>query len=106
VEEVEDGNDEIRPEIVTDPKVKRVWYDPAWVSFARDIGGNRILLDFDPLPGGTVGQVLLEDHDEAPVRPVLAPNFRTWLNSIVSDLESGRLVWNEELTGYCFPEDL
>lgn len=104
--EVEEGNNEVNPESVTDPRVKRVWDDPAWISFAGDIGGNRIRLDFDPLPGGTVGQVLLEDHEEGGVHPVLAPSFTAWLGGIISDLESGRLVWNKELTGYCYPEDL
>lgn len=88
----------------TDPRVKRVYLHPAWVPFASDIGGNRLCLDFDPGPGGTYGQVILFDHEDS-MRQVLAPGLAAWLNIIVSDLEAGRLVWNEELMGFNYPED-
>lgn len=88
---------------VTDPRVKRVFLDRAWVGFAWDIGGNAICLDFEPRPSGRVGQVVLFDH-EAAMRQWLAPSFRVWLEMIVSDLETGRLVWNAELNRYEYPK--
>ncbi len=92
------------PNAAPDPRVKRVFGDPAWVAIATDIGGNAICLDFDPLPGGTVGQVISWDH-EGSFRECLAPSFRAWLEMLVSDLETGRLVWNEGLQGYGYPEE-
>ena len=92
----------VPPQVITDPRVKRVYDDIAWIAFAGNIGGDSIKMDFDPQPGGTAGQIILWDHEET-ARPVLAPDFKTWLGSIVSDLESGRLVWDEELTGYDYP---
>lgn len=92
-------------EIVTDPKVKRVYDDPAWIAFACNVASDSLKMDFAPLPGGTDAQIILWDH-ETYVRRVLAPDFKNWLNSIISDLEAGRLIWDEELTGYCYPEDL
>ncbi len=98
------SDEKIHDEEITDPRVKRVYLDRAWIAFASDIGGNALCLDFDPMPGGTIGQVILFDHEDA-MRIWLAPNFEAWLNRVVSDLEAGRLIWNEELEGYDYPED-
>lgn len=84
--------------------VKAVFLDPAWIPFAWNIGGNQLCLDFDPAPGGTIGQIVEFDH-EADGQRCLASSFRAWLGGIVSDLEAGRLVWNEELEGYDYPEE-
>ena len=89
----------------TDPRVKRVFLDPGWVGFAWDIGGNQICLDFDPALGGNVGQIVEFDH-EAEGQRCLAPSFRAWMEMLVSDLETGRLVWNTGLQGYEYPEDV
>ena len=86
-----------------DPRVRHVYSDVAWVPFAEDLGGNSIRFDFDPLPGGTVGQIILWDHEED-IRPILASNLTDWLSELASELEAGRLVWNEELKGYRYPE--
>ncbi len=84
--------------------VKPVFLDPAWVPFAKAIGGNQICLDFDPAPGGSIGQIVEVEH-EAEGQRCLAPGFRAWLETVVSDLETGRLVWNAELQGYEYPEE-
>lgn len=91
------------PNSAPDPRVKCVFGDPAWIATATDIGGNAICLDFDPLPGGTVGQVISWDH-EGSFRECLAPSFRAWMEIFASDLETGRMVWNAELEGYEYPE--
>lgn len=90
---------------MTDPRVKRVFLDRGWVGFAWDICGNAICLDFVPRPSGRIGQVILFDH-ESGMRQWLAPSFRAWMEMIVGDLETGRLVWNAELTRYEYPEDV
>jgi cell wall assembly regulator SMI1 len=84
--------------------VKPSFLNRAWVPFAWNIGGNQICLDFDPTPVGEVGQVVEYDH-EASRQRCLAPSFRAWLEMLVSDLETGRLAWNEKLQGYEYPED-
>ena len=94
----------VRDDEVTDPRVKRVFLDRGWVGFAWDICGNAICLDFVPRPSGRIGQVILFDH-ESGMRQWLAPSFRVWMEMIVSDLETRRLVWNAELQGYEYPED-
>ena len=92
------------PNAATDPRVKRVYGDPAWIAIADSVGSNSICLDFAPLPAGTIGQLILYDHEDS-YRKCLAPGFRVWLEMIVGDLETGRLVWNAKLQGYEYPED-
>jgi len=50
-----------------------------------------ICLDFDPAPGGAVGQMIVFWHVHSE-RKVLAPNFRTWLADFATDLEQGKYV--------------
>ena len=97
--------DEMRDDVDKSPAVKPVFLDRAWVPIAADVGGNRICLDFDPAPSGNVGQIVEYDH-EAYRQRCLAPSFRVWMEMIVGDLETGRLVWNAELQGYEYPEDV
>ena len=104
IETLGDLEDDIPDGEGADPGVKAVFLDPAWVPFAKAIGGNQICLDFDPAPGGSVGQIVEFNH-EAEGQRCLAPSFRVWLEMIAGDLETGRLVWNAELEGYEYPED-
>lgn len=67
--------------------------DPAYISPARipltaDGSGNNIGLDFDPWPGGRVGQVILYGRDED-VKVVLAPSLGGFLGWIADLLEAG-----------------
>lgn len=95
--EVPDGKDK-------SPSVKPLSLNRAWVPFAWNIGGNQICLDFDPSPIGSIGQIVEYDH-EAERQRCLAPSFRVWLETIVGDLEKGRLSWNAKLGGYEYPDD-
>ena len=104
LETIEDLADEIPDGSEASPGVQPVFLDGAWVPIAKEYSSpNQICLKFNPAAGGSIGQIL-EFHHEADGQRLLAPNFKTWLSGIVSDLESGRLVWSEELTGYDYPE--
>jgi cell wall assembly regulator SMI1 len=71
---------------------------PVWWSSRRlpvtDNSGNHAMIDLDPPPGGTEGQVMLYDHEVGPTR-VLAPSFSAWLARIAAALEAGKLIWRE-----------
>lgn len=103
VDTLEDIKDDMPGGNSAGPGVKPVFLDAAWVPFAKDVGGNQLCLDFDPAPDGVVGQIIKFDHESDGQR-CLAQSFRAWLDKIVGDLEVGRLVWNEELEGYDYPE--
>jgi cell wall assembly regulator SMI1 len=58
-----------------------------WWPFAEDGGGNHLLVDLDPAPGGTVGQVIVAGPDEDE-RRVLASGFAAYLRALLdADLD-------------------
>jgi cell wall assembly regulator SMI1 len=72
------------PEGAVDP----AYTNPAWIPLTNDGSGGHIGLDFDPWPGGRVGQVILFGRDED-VKVVLADSLGQFLGWIVGLLESG-----------------
>ena len=55
--------------------------------FPEDGGGNHLMVDLDPPPGGTVGQVLVAGPDEDE-RRVLAPGVGAYLAALLdADLD-------------------
>ena len=67
-----------------------------WVYIADNGGSGHLALDLDPGLKGTVGQVIAiyEDGQE-----LIADSFHSYMEMTVSDIESGKLVWDE---GGCF----
>ena len=45
-----------------DAGVRSDWWNPKWVPFAADGGGDSLCVDLAPAEGGTVGQVILHQH--------------------------------------------
>ena len=72
------------PEGAVDP----AYINPRWIPLTHDGSGNHIGLDFDPWPGGGVGQVILFGRDED-VKAVLADSLGSFLAWIAGLLESG-----------------
>jgi cell wall assembly regulator SMI1 len=68
--------------------VDPAYINPRWIPLTHDGSGNHIGLDFDPWPGGRVGQVILFGRDED-VKAVLAESLGRFLHWIVDLLESG-----------------
>lgn len=74
------------PEGAVDP----AYSNAAWLPLTRDGSGNHIGLDFDPWPGGRIGQVIIFGRDED-VKVVLAPSLGKFLEWIATLLESGNV---------------
>ncbi len=72
------------PEGAVDP----AYINPAWIPLTADGSGGHIGLDFDPWPGGRVGQVILFGRDED-VKVVLAETLGGFLDWVARLLESG-----------------
>jgi len=68
--------------------VDPAYINPRWIPLIRDGSGNHIGLDFDPWPGGRVGQIILYGRDED-VKVVLAPSLGAFLGWIADLLEGG-----------------
>ncbi|WP_328302715.1 SMI1/KNR4 family protein [Actinomycetospora sp. NBC_00405] len=70
-----------------DDPVHRVYTRAPWWPLAEDGGGNHLMVDLDPPPGGTVGQVLVAGPDEDE-RRVLAPGIGVYLAALLdADLD-------------------
>lgn len=72
------------PQGAVDP----AYTNPGWIPLTGDGSGGHIGLDFDPWPGGRVGQVILFGRDED-VKVVLAESLGQFLEWIAGMLESG-----------------
>lgn len=68
--------------------VDPAYTNPGWIPLTSDGSGGHIGLDFDPWPGGRVGQVILFGRDED-VKVVLAPSLGEFLDWIAGLLEGG-----------------
>ena len=78
----------------SDPEVRRVGYDPAWLPFA-EIGGNVLCLDLHPADGGTPGQVISHNHETAGNR-VLAPSLTAYLEAAAEKFEAGAFAFESD----------
>lgn len=76
-------------------KVKEIYANKKWIPFAHDWSGNYLGIDLDPGEKGTVGQVINFGADES-VKFVLADDFQTFLNWLMTQLESGNYIVDNE----------
>ncbi|MFC5137340.1 SMI1/KNR4 family protein [Actinomycetospora rhizophila] len=65
-----------------DDPVHRVYTRAPWWPLAEDGGGNHLMVDLEPPPGGTLGQVLVAGPDEDE-RRVLAPTLAAYLQALL-----------------------
>jgi cell wall assembly regulator SMI1 len=68
--------------------IRKVWWSRKWVLLMECDGA---CIDFDPPPGGIVGQIIYRCHEIGPVC-VIANSFREWLEEYANDFEAGRIV--------------
>ncbi len=80
------------------PGVRDDWWNPRWIPFTHDGGGNHLCLDLDPAPAGIEGQVIEMWHD-ADERPLRATGFGAFFEAYVADVVAGRIVYSEEYGG-------
>lgn len=71
--------------------VRPVSFSPRWIPFASDGAGNGLVVDLDPGPKGTPGQVITYGPDERE-RLVLAPDLPAFLSWVAEQIEAGRVT--------------
>jgi cell wall assembly regulator SMI1 len=79
--------------------VKQRYVNRLWIPFAYDWGGNHIGVDLDPGPNGRVGQVINFGRDEE-AKFVLGQTVDDFIDRIVTELEAGNFVIDEEDDGF------
>ena len=78
-----------------DNGIRDDWWNPRWIAFTHDGGGNHLCLDLEPAEGGTVGQVITMWHDSE-ARELRFPSFTAWLGNVLNGVETGRIVFDRE----------
>ncbi len=80
----------------TPPKaIQRKYSCPAWLPLLRDNEGNCVGVDLEPGSAGSVGQIINFGRDEDD-KYVLFPNASALLDWLATELESGRIAYDEE----------
>ncbi len=89
-----------------DQGIRADWWNPHWIPFTYDEGGNHLCLDLEPADGGTNGQVITWWHDTSD-REVRFPSFTVWLERVLNGVETGEIVFDrEEYNALVDAEDL
>jgi cell wall assembly regulator SMI1 len=73
--------------IGADPGIRNTWWLPAWVPFAANWQGDYLMIDLDPAPGGTPGQIITFNHEKQ-THYLVAPSTSALLRDVVDALES------------------
>ncbi len=79
-------------EAISDDRLEPGWWNEMWVPYARDIGGNFLMVDTKPGSAGEYGQLLLLDNVSGP--GYFHPSISSFLTRLVADLESGNASWD------------
>ena len=86
-------------------RISQDWWNPGWVPFTADGGGNSHCVDLSPGPTGVAGQVIEMIHDDG-FRPWHAANFGQWLQAFADDLEAGKYTTHKDYCGLVLRSDL
>jgi len=84
--ELDDAGEFKKRKAQPDFGVRSDWWNPNWVPFATDGGGDSLCIDLAPAKGGTAGQVILHHHaDDA--RSKKATGVQALLDLLAKHLE-------------------
>jgi cell wall assembly regulator SMI1 len=86
------------PACVAEGPVRAAWWHKSWFPIADDGNSNYYCLDFVPVTGGVVGQVI-SVWNESPRRVVVASSFGAWLAAFAAELEDGEYLYSEDHNG-------
>lgn len=84
--ELNDGGEFAGNTTAPDKGVRKGWWNPGWVPFATDGGGDSLCVDLTPAKGGTAGQIIHMRHDSGD-RPRLAKSLAELLAKLCDHYE-------------------
>lgn len=79
--------------------IRREYWWRGWWPLGADGGGNVLVVDTDPAPGGTVGQIVVAGRDEDERRSP-APGLAAWMRALaaadleVDEVDEGVFWWD------------
>jgi cell wall assembly regulator SMI1 len=74
-----------------DARLQPTWWSESWIPYARDIGGNFLLVDLSPGAEGEKGQLILFDNCSGP--EYFHSSISSYLTELVLELENGKASW-------------
>ncbi|KIA79232.1 molybdenum cofactor biosynthesis protein MoeA [Chromobacterium piscinae] len=78
--------------------IKNDWWNPRWIPFTHNGGGDHLCLDLDPAESGTLGQVITMWHETGDRERVTA-GFEAYFADFVAGALDGRYTYSEEYGG-------
>ena len=88
-----------------DNGVKNDWWNPKWIPFTYDGGGNHLCIDLDPAENGSFGQVITMWHDDSE-REIKGKSFEDWFSQYVKDIENGKYVYSDDYEAIVNVDDI
>ncbi len=85
--------------------VKSDWWNPKWIPFTYDGGGNHLCIDLDPAATGNPGQIITMWHDSEE-REIKAISFRKWFEQYVNEVEAGKYVYSADYEAIVSSNDI
>lgn len=85
--ELLDGGEFKKQKSQPDAGIRADWWNPKWIPFATDGGGDLLCVDLAPAKGGKKGQVILHQHASND-RNLLAPSVLSLLHMLAEHWES------------------
>jgi len=76
-------------------EIRNVWWDPGWIPFATNGGGDFLCVDTVPTAAGRVGQVISHNH-ETGEHQLLSPSLADYLQDLATKLEEGQFVFDDQ----------
>lgn len=71
------------------------WWNPGWIPFAGNGGGDYFCIDTVPAAGGKPGQIIAHSH-ESGERRKLADSLGEFLEQLADDMDSGGIQYDED----------
>ena len=76
-------------------EIRSVWWDPGWIPFATNGGGDFLCVDSVPTAAGQIGQVISHSHETGEHR-FLSRSLADYLQDLAKKLEDGQFVYDDK----------
>ena len=80
------------------PGIRNEWWNPRWIPFTHNGGGDHLCLDLDTASEGNSGQVITMWHDMG-TREIQGVSFQSWFAGYVKAVLAGQYAYSDDYGG-------
>lgn len=84
--------------------IRSDWWNPRWIPFTHNGGGDHHCIDLAPAEGGQVGQVITMWHDMGG-RELQGKSFDAWFREYVAAVVAGEYTYSDDFGGLVHQDD-